>query len=130
MSLAKNSLHSVLAYVRTNERTEKHDGVNDAHHEYKTTNFVLISSQFMFSCRPEKEAKQKQQIPGKKIIKIGIIIMKLFILASALMLVLVFSSYVSADDPSDLDTAESQASFGYGYGTKVSNFMSSSKFML
>ena len=54
--------------------------------------------------------------------------MKLFILASALMLVLVFSSYVSADDPSDLDTAESQASFGYGYGTKVSNFMSSSKF--
>ena len=79
----------------------------------------------MFSCRPEKEAKQKQQIPGKKIIKIGIIIMKLFILASALMLVLVFSSYVSANDPSDLDTAESQASFGYGYGTKVSNFMSS-----
>ena len=81
----------------------------------------------MFSCRPEKEAKQKQQIPGKKIIKIGIIIMKLFILASALMLVLVFSSYVSADDPSDLDTAESQASFGYGYGTKVSNFMSSAQ---
>ena len=84
----------------------------------------------MFSCRPEKEAKQKQQIPGKKIIKIGIIIMKLFILASALMLVLVFSSYVSADDPSDLDTAESQASFGYGYGTKVSNFMSNSEFMI
>ena len=56
--------------------------------------------------------------------------MKLFILASALMLVLVFSSYVSADDPSDLDTAESQASFGYGYGTKVSNFMSSSEFNL
>ena len=56
--------------------------------------------------------------------------MKLFILASALMLVLVFSSYVSANDPSDLDTAESQASFGYGYGTKVSNFMSSSEFNL
>ena len=55
--------------------------------------------------------------------------MKLFILASALMLVLVFSSYVSADDPSDLDTAESQASFGYGYGTKVSNFMSSSSIL-
>ena len=81
----------------------------------------------MFSCRPEKEAKQNNKFP-EKIIKIGIIIMKLFILASALMLVLVFSSYVSANDPSDLDTAESQASFGYGYGTKVSNFMSSSEF--
>ena len=80
----------------------------------------------MFSCRPEKEAKQNNKFP-EKIIKIGIIIMKLFILASALMLVLVFSSYVSANDPSDLDTAESQASFGYGYGTKVSNFMSSAK---
>ena len=82
----------------------------------------------MFSCRPEKEAKQNNKF--QEIIKIGIIIMKLLILASALMLVLVFSSYVSANDPSDLDTAESQASFGYGYGTKVSNFKFSSTFNL
>ena len=45
--------------------------------------------------------------------------MKLLILARASLLVLSSFNVVNAV-ADDLDTAESQASFGYGYGTKVS----------